>query len=220
MTLVDDRGNEESRLIRRYQRKGDDGQYKYLLVFHDPAGVRGVALLTWQHSETDDDQWLHLPSMGKRMKRIAAGGKRNYFMGTDYTYEDLVSEPREKFEYERLDDQVVDGIDYFVIEARPKDEQLKTTTGYAFRRLWVRKDVHFIVRTEYFDRRGRFIKRQTAMEYHNVDDSLWRAKRTVVDNEREKHKTHTVVEERSFDEGAVPSRSFKQSFVTSGKHIR
>ena len=213
--LVDKRGNEETRLVRRYQRKG-----KHLVVFHDPPGVRGVALLIWYHAQADDDQWLYLPSMGEKMKRIAAGSKRNYFMGTDYTYEDLVAEPREKFEYRRLDDEVIDGIEHFVIEAHPKDDRLKKTTGYKFRRLWVHKDIFFIVRTDYFDRRGRFIKRQIAEDYYNVGRTLWRAKQILMDNQREQHKTRILVEERSFEESAVPKRNFQQRFVTSGMHIR
>ena len=98
MTLEDLRsGGTEVREVRRYSRDDGDGEKKFLVAFHDPKGVRGVALLTWQHAAKEDDQFLYLPSQGKKMKRIAKGGKRNYFMGTDLTFEDLISESRDKF---------------------------------------------------------------------------------------------------------------------------
>ena len=188
MVLIDKKGNKEKRLLKRYQRKGEDENFKYLMVFHDPSGVRGVALLTWQNKEKDDDQFMYLPSMGKKMKRIAKGGKRNYFMGTDFTFEDLVTESRDKFTYKRLPDETIDGKEYFVIEAYPEEAELKKSTGYKFRRLWVKKDIFFIIRTDYFDRRGRYIKQQLSKNLEQVDGNLWRAKGQIIDNKKMKHK--------------------------------
>lgn len=100
MTLVDKSGNEEKRDMHRYKREIDANESRYVSVFLAPSGVKGVSLLTWQHKDSADDQWLYLPAYGKKMKRIAKGGRKNYFMGTDYTFEDLVSEARDKFSYE------------------------------------------------------------------------------------------------------------------------
>lgn len=58
---------EEVRDMRRFVRK-EDGAFKYLMVFDEPAGVSGVALLTWENPEGADDQFLYLPSMGKKIK--------------------------------------------------------------------------------------------------------------------------------------------------------
>ena len=92
MILTDRKGEVTSRVLRQYSRKNDDGFYKYLLVFDDPNGIKGVALLTWEKAGGDDDQWVFLPAMGTRLKRIASGGRMNYFMGTDFAFEDLVAE--------------------------------------------------------------------------------------------------------------------------------
>ena len=220
MSLIDKKGNIEKRQVRNYQRKGKDGDFKYLMVFHDPAGVRGVALLTWQHKKKDDDQFLYLPSMGKKMKRIAKGGKRNYFMGTDLTYEDLVSEPREKFTYKRFPDETINGKEAFVIEAYPNEAGLKKTTGYQYRRIWVQKDIFFSVRTDFFDRRGRFIKRSLAKDLKQIDGKTWRATSSDIENKKMKHKTNIKTIQRSLKEKDVPGKKFRQRFVTSGKHVR
>ena len=78
-------------------------------MFDSPAGVEGVALLTWQVASGEDDQWISLPAAGGDLKRQASGSKRNYFMGTDFANEDLVAEDRSKYSYERSDDVTIAG---------------------------------------------------------------------------------------------------------------
>jgi len=221
MTLIDPSGAEEVRTLKRYARE-DDAGYKYLMVFHAPSGVEGVALLTWQNENADDDQFLYLPSMGRDIKRIAKGGKRNYFMGTDFTFEDLVSEDRDKFSFERVEDATFDGRPAFQVEVRPTDAELKRSSGYGMRRFTVLKDSFFIARIEFFDRRERFIKRQVALDYGPVEgrEPMWRAATLVMENEKENHKTRVSTSERRFDEDAVPARNFTQRFITSGRHLR
>lgn len=220
MTLTDRAGNTEERELRRYVRKDTDGEFKYLVVFHSPPGVKGVAVLTWQHKDKADDQWLYLPAYKKKMKRIAKGGRKNYFMGTDYTFEDLVSESADRFVYERKPDESVDGIDHFVVDIKPADKSAARESAYGLRRVWVQQDIVFATITEYFDKRGKLIKRQTLSELENVAGDAWRAGHAKMENLAESHSTDVRVGERRLDETAVPANSFRQRFVTSGKHVR
>lgn len=230
MTLVDSRGNKEERKVRRYAREGDNGLYRYIVVFDEPAGVKGVALLTWQNKGADDDQWMYLPAYGREMKRTAKGGKRNYFMGTDFAFEDMTAEDNSKFRYDRLPDEtveikdengaVVTTVDSFVLDAYPVAEDLLAETGYKYRRMYVGKDLFFIQRIDFFDRRGRFLKSQYSRDLVNVDGPTYRANITVMDNEKEKHKTIVVVDSRDLTEEAVPAGNFEQRWVTSGRHMR
>ncbi|MDF1747625.1 MAG: outer membrane lipoprotein-sorting protein, partial [Alphaproteobacteria bacterium] len=197
MTLIDDRGNTENRELRRYAREWDNGLYRYLLVFDSPAGVRGVALLTWQNKGASDDQWMHLPAYGREMKRSADGGKRNYFMGTDFAFEDMTSEEREKFKYDRQADETVnindptgatlETVDSFVVDAYPKDEEIASQTGYKYRRLYISKDRFFIRRIDFFDRRGRFLKTQYTWDMKQIEGDTWRANAILMDNEKLNH---------------------------------
>jgi hypothetical protein len=221
MTLEDLRsGGTEVREVRRYARDDGNGEKKYLVAFHDPKGVRGVALLTWQFDAKEDDQFLYLPSQGKRMKRIAKGGKRNYFMGTDLTFEDLISESRDKFDYQRQPDEERHGEMVFVVDAYPLADDIKRTTGYKYRRLYILQETFFMKETEYFDRRGRYIKRQVSSELEPIGDGALRARVQRIENERNNHATNIVVEERTFDEAMVDSGKFRQRFITSGRHVR
>ena len=230
MILIDDRGNTEDREVRRYAREWDNGLYRYLLVFDSPAGVRGVALLTWQNKGASDDQWMHLPAYGREMKRSADGGKRNYFMGTDFAFEDMTSEEREKFRYDRQPDEtfeikdetgsVLDTVDGYVVDAYPKDEELASQTGYQYRRLYVSKDRFFIRRIDFFDRRGRFLKTQYSWDMEQIEGDTWCANRVLMDNDKLNHQTLIQVKSRDLTEGSVPARMFEQRWVTTGRHLR
>ncbi len=230
MTLIDSQGNTEERTLRRYAREVDGGLYRYLVVFDEPAGVRGVALLTWQNRGASDDQWMHLPAYGREMKRSADGGKRNYFMGTDFAFEDMTSEDRSKYRYERQPDEAVEvkdetgatleSVDTYVVDAYPKDEQLAAETGYQYRRLYISKDRFYIRRIDFFDRRGRFLKTQYTWDMVPVEGDTWRANATVMDNDKQHHKTVIHVRERDLSEESVPARMFEQRWVTSGRHMR
>lgn len=219
MTLIDKSKTKKERELRRYARR-TDGNYRYLLVFHSPSGVKGSALLTWQNKNKADDQWLYLPAMGDKMKRIAEGGRKNYFMGTDYTYEDLVSESRDKFEYKRLPDETIEGVAYYVVESMAVEPTLKKETGYGSRKLWVRKDTFFIARTDYFDKRGKLIKRQTTDKLSAVDGTTWRAAFSRMENFQENHTTEIEVVGREMTEAVVKPDIFRERHVTSGQHIR
>ncbi len=220
LVLTDKAGNKETREMRRFARDDGKGNAKYLVVFRAPAGVKGVALLTWQNKGKSDDQWLYLPAMGKKMKRIAKGGRKNYFMGTDYTFEDLISASRDDFDYELQDEQSVDGKPNYVIKVTPKDKKIAKKSGYKHRLMFVQKDIMFITRIDYFNKRGKFIKRQTLSELENVGGEVWRANLASMKNDKEAHTTEIKLIKRSLDEKAVPKKNFKKRFITSGKHMR
>ena len=220
MTLVDKKGNQEVREVKRYTRKDAEGQFKYLVVFHNPPGVKGVALLTWQHQNADDDQWMYLPAYGDKMKRIATGSKKNYFMGTDFTFEDLVSESRDKFTYDRKPDEALGGIDCYVVDATPSDPELIKETGYSKRTLWIKKDTFVDVRTDYFDKQGKLLKRQTSTDFVNIAGPMWRPTTATMENLSTSHSTIVKVDQRTFEESAVPDDDFQERFLVSGKAIR
>jgi hypothetical protein len=219
MTLVSSDQSKEVRKVERFKMDTDDGS-RALMVFQDPAGVKGTALLTWQYDAKDDDQWLFLPAMSNELKRIAKGGKRNYFMGTDYTYEDLSTEKKDNFSYERKADETLDGQDSFVVDVSALEAEAKKETGYKYRRMWIRKDLYFVTRIDYFDRRENLIKRQTYDKLVDLGGGTYRAGLSLVKNLENQHVTAVQVVERSFDKDKVPDEVFLQRYVTSGKHIR
>lgn len=220
ISLIDKTNNVEKREMYRYKRDINAQETRHVLVFSAPSGVKGVSLLTWQHQETTDDQWLFLPAYGKEMKRIAKNGRKNYFLGTDYTYEDLVSESRDKFSYERLPDEVLNGMKSFVIKAVAIDPVLQKETGYSSRKLWITQDNFLLMQVDFFDQHQQLIKRQRNLEPVNVEGQTWRTNKIEMEHFINQHKTVTAIRERSFEESSVPEKNFKERSIIDGSLLR
>lgn len=215
MVLVNSDGSKEARqLIRKIKEVGND-QHKAIVTFLAPADIKGTALLTWEQKDREDDQWLYMPNLGK-MQRIAKGSKKNYFMGTDFTYEDMSSEDINNFDYKILREENKGGKDCWVIEATPVANYSKDT-AYSKRILWVSKDIYVNVQVEFYDRKGDLIKTQTSSDFKNIGGTAWRAEKTMMDNFKEKHKT--LIKTVKIDaKSEIDDENFTERFILKGLH--
>jgi len=89
---------------------------KSISYFLKLANIRDTALLTYDYDGTarDDDQWLYLPAL-KKVRRISSSDRGDYFMGTDFTFEDIKQTPElEDYNWTLLGSETVDGHDCWV----------------------------------------------------------------------------------------------------------
>lgn len=220
MILVDRKGNKEKRDMRRHIKEQKKDVYRSLMVFMEPGDIKGTSLLNWQHEKQADDQWLYMPAT-KKMQRIAEGGKKNYFMGTDFTYEDLQSEDTNDFNYERLRKEkcLNDTKECYVVEAKPATEQKKKETGYGKRVLWVTTDNFVTTKTEYYSRRMKHIKTQNNMKFKHIGGTVWRSTQGIMDNHKLKHKTLFRIVDRKINSKQDDS-VFTERYILKGKHVQ
>lgn len=220
--LTDGQGNVTERVMRRYTRKWDEGKYRHLVVFDEPSTVHGTALLSWQNLQGRDHQWTYLPAQNRVRKQSATRGNlRQYFMGTDLTYEDISSEDVDKYAYERQPDQQIDGVDHYVVRAQPSDPDLQKETGYQHRDLFFSKENFVLVRVDYFDTRGKFIKRLSAQTKPvAIGGTAWRVDHILIDNQRQQHKTELIVNARQTDEDSVPKKIFSSQYLAAKGHMK
>lgn len=220
MILMDHAGNRDVRKVRRFSRVEKDGTVKYLMVFDDPEEVRGVALLAVRFPSGDSESGIYLPAFGKKLNSQAGNTRGSNFLGTDFAIEDLTAEILSDFRYVRKTDQKIQETTYFVVEAFPQDREIERTTGYSLRRHFVRKDNFFIVRTDYYDRRGRFFKRQTFHDLKRVHGDMWRANMILMENSKEHHKTLLKIDQRIFSHDYVPPEIFTIAWLMENRHIK
>jgi hypothetical protein len=217
MVLVDKSGSQEVRQLRRYTKEVEADVYRLLLVFLGPPDIAGTALLTWQHAERADDQWLYLPARGK-MQRIVEGARKSHFMGTDFSFEDLQSEKLDDFRYSMLRQEEEDGRPCYVVEAVPT-AAVAPQSGYGKRLLWVDIERLVSVKVEFYDRRGKLLKTQTARGWGQEKKGQWRAAKVLMDSHRKKHKTLVGTQLRLLD-GPIDDQTFTERFITSGRHLQ
>lgn len=199
MVLIDSSNNKETRDMKRYAKKGSAGLSKFLARFEGPADIRGTALLTWEQTSREDDQWLFMPAYGQKLKRIAGGNKKGYFMGTDFAYEDLRPEKLEDHTYNVLKKEKFDNHDCYVIESLPSTEEEKKSTGYAKRIMWITVDTLVTLKTDFYDHSMKLLKTQTSHGIKPVKGKMMRADKVLMTHHQNKHQTLMGLVEREID---------------------
>lgn len=217
MVLVDSSGKNEAREMVRYAKKGADGLYKYLVQFQSPADVRGVGLLTWQQKGREDDQWLYMPALGEKLKRIAGGGKKSYFMGTDFAYEDLRNEKLDDHVYKVMGEETFSEKPCHKIEALPGNDEEKRSSGYSKRILWVTKDTLVTLQVEYYDHNGKLMKTAKSYDIKAVKGEMMRAGKVLMDHHQNKHQTVMGTIERKVDEPIDDAVFTERNVLGGGK---
>lgn len=212
MTLIDRKGKESQRKVRVHHLKKDD-QSKILIQFLEPAKIAGVGLLTWEQGKgKEDDQWLYLPA-SKSVKRIAGGGKKNQFMGTDLAYEDLRFEDLDSHEYKLVGEETVSGKKCWKIEAYPSTEDEKKTSGYGKRIMWVDQEIYFNLKVEFYDHSGRLIKTAVFEDIRKIKDQLYRPYKATVTRVVKKTSTVLVTTKDEVDAGGIQENIFTQTYM-------
>jgi outer membrane lipoprotein-sorting protein len=202
--IVDRSGGIKQRRLVRLTLAMPDGLNKVLVRFTAPRDIANTGLLIWEARNGDDDQWLYLPG-AKKVKRVAASGKKNRFLGTDFAYEDLRPEAIGAHRYESAGSETLEGQDCWVVEAFPATPRQAADSGYSKRRLWVRKDTTQIVKREFYDTKGRLEKVQTDRRLVNVRGSLWRADEIEMLDVQTNGRTVLTLEKRALDTGLKDS---------------
>lgn len=213
MQLTSKNGDTKQRKLANYTMKTPTGESKTILKFTDPGDIRDVGLLTWENAgDAEDDQWLYLPA-SKQVKRIVSGAKKNKFMNTDFSFEDLRPENLTAHTYTFLRDDTLDGQAVSVLEAKPSEKEA-AESAYSKRVIFIRKDINFILRAEYFDKRDRHEKTMINTEIAAVQGEIYRAKKCVMKDEVRGTSTLMEVTGRSFapewDEALFTERNLQR----------
>jgi outer membrane lipoprotein-sorting protein len=86
--IIDRRGGERKRDLAIYLKKYADDRTRTIVFFESPPEVKGVGFLQWADPHARDEQWLYVPEL-KRVRQIAGGAKKESFVGTDFSFNDL-----------------------------------------------------------------------------------------------------------------------------------
>lgn len=182
----------------------DDGD-KSMTIFDSPADVRGTAMLTFTHKTGNDDQWLYLPAL-KRVKRISSSNKSGPFMGSEFAYEDLGSQEVEKYSYNWIRDEELNGIACFVVERTPVYDK----SGYTRMMTWINKETYQPVQIEFYDRRNSHLKTLQMEEYKLYSGKFWRPQKLTMVNHQNGKSSILSFSEYTFGSG-LDSNDFTEN---------
>ncbi len=165
MTLTNSRGKTRVRKIQQNRKDLGDTE-KSVMFFTSPADVRNTSFMSWSYDDADksDDQWIYLPAL-KKVKRISSDGKSDYFMGSDFTYDDLGDRHPTADNHKITGEETIDGEACWVIESRPKDPD------YMYQRtvVWVVKDTRIGKKKVFYDEDGEMLKTLSVMKVEKIN---------------------------------------------------
>jgi outer membrane lipoprotein-sorting protein len=210
MTLINSQGDKRVRVIKQFIR--DFGSVeKKIMFFVSPADVKNTSFMNWSYDEEgkDDDQWIYLPAL-KKIKRISSDSKGDYFMGSDFTYDDLGDRKPSEDTHKILRTEKVNGLDSYVVESVPKDEDYmysKTIT-------WVVKDRWYGVKKEFYDEDGDLLKVLHLKKVKKIK-GYWIIADVEMDNIQKNHKTRMQLSNIKIDTG-IPASKFTTRMMKRG----
>jgi len=171
LVVVDEDGNTQVREMLSVFAKDEDGSTNHLIRLLSPADVKGITLLTNDATSEDPKQFFFLPALGQ-VRPISGDNRSGYFMGSDFTYEDLRNENTAEHEYYRMQDDELNGKPVYVVMAAPANVDIQQSTGYANRLLYIDKDSYNVNRIEFYEEDNKEpVKVLEADKYEMVDDS-------------------------------------------------
>lgn len=158
--------------------------------FMDPPDVKGTVTLLLEHADRDDDIWVYLPAL-KKVRRLVSSNKKDSFVGTDFSYADVIGYKVGEWNYKLLREEPYDGQPCYVIESTPKTADVTSNTGYSKRLDWIRKDNAVTVRSDYWDAGGQMLKTSLFSKIEQVDSQRgkWQAMQLEARNVQTGHRT-------------------------------
>ena len=209
MTLINSQGKQRVRKLAQYLK--DNGTVeKKIMFFTAPADVKGTSFMNWSYSNgKSDDQWIYLPAL-KKIKRISSDSKGDYFMGSDFTYDDLGDRHPSQDTHKLLREETVNGVKCYVVQSIPKDEDYmysKTIT-------WINKATFVGVKKEFYDEDGDLLKIMHVNSSQKINGIIVVTKITM-QNKQKNHKTIMSLSNVKINTG-VPDSKFTERMMMRG----
>jgi len=191
MELTNKRGKQRIRKTRGFRKYFGD-EKRTVIYYLTPRNVKDTAFMTYDYADAnrDDDQWLYLPAM-RKVRRISASDRGDYFMGTDFTYEDIKQETKvsmEDYRRQTIGKTIIDGHRTFIVESIPIDKTTAKELGYSKVKQWVDAKIWMTRKAKFIGLRNKPLKTIYTKEIKQVQ-GIWTAHLLEVENHRTGHRT-------------------------------
>jgi len=212
MLLQDKSGSVSERMIDQYSKDGPKG-HRTVIVFQQPASVRGVRFLTMENPGSPDDRWIYLPALGGEPNRIAATDGSRSFQGTDFSNDDISSASRsaDLDTHTLLREENLNGSPCYVIQSVPKD------SSYQYSKMiqWIDKATNVTMKVELYNRGGTLVKLLEILKLEEVQGylSIMSTRMTTI---AENTSTTINVDEIRYN-AAIPETVFTTNFLKTGR---
>jgi len=210
MTLINKSGKERIRKIKQFTKDMGDME-KSIMFFQSPADVKNTSFMNWTYDDEskNDDQWIYLPAL-KKTKRISSDSKSDYFMGSDFTYDDLGDRKLDDDTHKLIGEETIDGVDFYLVKSTPKDEEYM----YSKTKTWIRKDSFIGLKKEFYDEDAELLKILYIRNFEEISGLLIIIN-SEMHNVQKDHKTTMVLSNIEINTGISDSK-FSERMMMRG----
>ena len=191
MQLVNKRGKTRQRQAVVFRHNQDDTRHTSI-TYLTPKPVRDLTFLgrDFKNAQRTDERWLYVPA-ARKVRRIPASDRGDFFLGTDFSYEDVQSDL--KFEltdytFEYLGSEEVNGVLTYRVSGTPASDKLAKQLGHGGFTATIDSTNWFPRHIEFVTTRGEPMKTIQVHELENID-GVWSARRIEARNHRTGHTT-------------------------------
>ncbi len=209
MTLTNSRGSQRVRKIKQFTKNAATVE-KSIMFFQSPADVKNTSFMSWSYTNSKaDDQWIYLPAI-KKTKRISSDSKSDYFMGSDFTYDDLGDRKLNADTHKFLKSVTIDGKSCYVVESVSKDDEYI----YSKTKTWIIKGSFIGYKKEFYDEDGDLLKILSIKKYEKIS-GIWVITHSEMKNVQKNHRTSMKLSSVKVNTG-VSESSFTERMMMRG----
>jgi predicted RND superfamily exporter protein len=215
MKMVDKRGKVRERLTLGFRQYYGD-EKRTILFYLAPKNIKDTAFLTYDYTSKEDDQWLYLPAL-RKARRISASDRGDYFLGTDFTYEDIKKEGKvetKDYTFTTLAEEIIDGKKTYQVEGLPIDKKTAKELGYGKVQWWVDSSNWVVIKAKYWDRKLNELKTLSVSDIRLVD-GIWTRHQMKSINQKTGHSTEFTFSEVDY-KSKVKDSLFSRQSITRG----
>lgn len=214
MILVGTGGEERRRSTVSFSKLLPNGVDQQRFVrFVAPPELKGTSTLLIEQPAADDDIWVYLPAL-RKARRLVSSEKKDSFFGSEFSYGDIIGLRPDDWTYTVSGTEVVDGADCVIVDAEPRSAEVRAETGYAKRRLWIRKDNAVMVKALFWDEQEQPLKEGRFSDVRAIGSNgdRWQPFRLNMKNGQSGRATEIVVERMDVGIG-IPDEQFTARYL-------
>lgn len=217
MELTDRNGKTRTRETRTFRKYYED-EKRTAIFYVSPKNIKDTAFLTFDYADKqqDDDQWLYLPAM-RKVRRISSSDRGDYFLGTDFTYEEIKLETRVSMDdYNRkvIGEDQVDGFHCLVVEATAINHEIAAELGHNKRQDCIDDNIWIMRKSVLWNEKGQLLKTIYFKDIEQVQ-GIWSVKLMEVKNHQTQH--HSIFYFSEIDyQPEISDKLFSQNSIKRG----
>jgi hypothetical protein len=186
-----------------YRLQRGKGETSNLIRFLQPKDIAGTGLLSLDHADGSNEQYLYLPALD-RVRKVSGDRKRGRFVGSDLYFEDLQERAPDRDRHRLLGRETLGGVVCEVVESVPVDE---SDSVYLKRQAWIDARTSLVHRLDYFEKDAARPGKRWALVTSQRTQGYWLVTESIMADLSSGHETRIRVEVSAFDR-KLPAKLF------------